>query len=152
MIVEHFERQRDTVYIKLSLIYIASALFAYLLWVFFSYLVVPVEPPYRYKIRNWPQDGYYKIIPGKYKNHKYNTFYTINSKGFRGPEFLDKGSKYRIITIGGSSTIGIESNDSETWPSQLQKFVTENGHSVEVINVGIGGARSVHHIKMFKTK
>ena len=143
----------STKHIKLIIIYIVSALTAYFLWVFFSYLIVPFgSPSYNIKLNRWPQDGYFKILPGKYKNDKYNTFYTINSKGFRGPEFSDKGSIYRIIAIGGSSTMGIESNERETWPSQLQKFVTENGHSVEVINVGIGGARSVHHIKMFKTK
>ena len=134
---------------QLLIIYIVSALTAYFLWVFFSYLIVPFAPPsYNIKVNTWPKDGYFKILPGKYKNDKHNIFYTINSKGFRGPEFSDKGSIYRIIAIGGSSTMGIESNERETWPSQLQKFVTEGGHSVEVINCGIGSSTSDHHLKM----
>jgi len=111
-------------YIKLIIIYTASALFAYLIWVFLSYLIVPFSPPlHTIKVNTWAQDGYFKILPGKYKNDKYNTFYTINSKGFRGPEFSVKGQKYRIITIGASSTMGLESNEGETWPSQLQKVL-----------------------------
>jgi len=134
---------------QLLITYIVSALTAYFLWVFFSYLIVPFAPPsYNIKVNTWPKDGYFKILPGKYKNDKHNIFYTINSKGFRGPEFPDKGSIYRIIAIGGSSTIRIESNERETWPSQLQKFVTEGGHSVEVINCGIGASASDHHLKM----
>ncbi len=82
-------------YIKLIIIYTASALFAYFLWVFFSYLIVPFDPPsYNIKVNTWPQDGYFKILPGKYENDKYGTNYTINSKGFRGAEFSDKRSIY----------------------------------------------------------
>ena len=140
-------------YIKLIIIYTASALFAYSLWVFFSYLIVPFDSPsYTIKLKHWPQDGYFKVLPGKYKNDKYGTFYTINSKGFRGPEFADKGSIYRIIAIGESSTMGIESNGNETWPSRLQEFLTENGHSVEVINCGIGSSISDHHLKMIESE
>jgi len=138
---------------KLIIIYTASTLTAYFLWVFFSYLIVPFDPPsYTIKINTWPQDGYFKILPGKYQNDKYNTFYSINSKGFRGPEYSVKGSKYRIIAIGESSTMGIESNDLETWPTKLQKYVTEDGHSVEVINCGIGSSTSDHHLKMIESE
>ena len=136
-------------YIKLIIIYTASALFAYSLWVFFSYLIVPFDSPsYTIKLKHWLQDGYFKLQPGKYKNDKHGTNYTINSKGFRGPEFSAKGYKYRIITIGESSTMGLESNDGETWPSQLQRVLTEEGHTVEVINCGIDASVSGQHLKM----
>tara|TARA_B100001964_G_scaffold138638_1_gene152928 strand:- start:46 stop:1104 length:1059 start_codon:yes stop_codon:yes gene_type:complete len=136
-------------HIKLVIIYIVSAFTAYFLWVFFSYLIVPFSPPlYTIKVNTWAQDGYFKVLPGKYKNDKYSTFYTINSKGFRGAEFSGKGSKYRIVTIGASSTMGLESNEGETWPSQLQKVLTEDGHSVEVINCAIDASSSDHHLKM----
>jgi len=143
----------STKHIKLIIIYIVSAFTAYLLWVFFSYLIVPFAPAlYNIKVNTWPQDGYFKIQPGKYKNDKYNTFYTINSKGFRGAEFFDKGSIYRIIAIGESSTIGIESNDGETWPAQLQNMLLRMGHSVEVINCGIGASAIDNHLKMIESE
>ena len=80
---------------KLVIIYIVSAFTAYFLWVWFSYLIIPFAPPlYNIKVNTWPQDGYFKIQPGRYKNDKYNISYTINSKGFRGAEFSDKRSIY----------------------------------------------------------
>jgi len=83
---------------------------------------------------------YYKFSPGtyihenEYDNRKRTISYTINSKGFRTPEFLYTKKKYRIITFGGSSTQGLESPDQQTWPAYLEQYLSP--HRVEIINMG----------------
>ena len=73
--------------------------------------------------------------------------YTINSKGFRGKEFNIKKDKVRIIAFGGSTTIGLESSDEETYPSQLEKFLNKkNKENYEVLNMGFG-SKSLNYIK-----
>ena len=63
--------------------------------------------------------------------------YTINSKGFRGKEFNIKKDGVRIIAFGGSTTIGLESSDEETYPSQLEILLNgKNKVNYEVLNMG----------------
>ena len=68
-----------------------------------------------------------KIIPGTYfqknKNGKL-VEYNINSKGFRGKEFkVEKTSSNRIISFGGSTTMGLSSPDNLTYPSILESII-----------------------------
>jgi|GEM_PF-4077218 len=128
---------------KLILFYITIVIAVYWIWVYFSYLIIPFKPAeYNIAIKRWACDGYFKAQPGKYHNSKYNTRYTINSKGFRGDEFSEKEG-LRIIAIGASSTMGVESNDPDTWPAKLQKYL-----GIETLNCGIGSATSGNHLKM----
>ena len=79
--------------------------------------------------------------------HRKKIKYTINSKGFRGKEFNIKKDKVRIIAFGGSTTIGLESSDEETYPSQLEKFLNKkNKENYEVLNMGFG-SKSLNYIK-----
>lgn len=98
---------------------------------------------------NWDKKSN-KVVPGKYKikldDGKINE-YTINSKGFRNKEFkVIKNSKYRIISFGGSSTMGLESPDSLTYPAQLEKKLNENNFDVEVLNFGFS-SKSLNFIR-----
>lgn len=139
---------------KFSILYFGVFIFAYWIWVYFSYLIIPFKvPPYNIEQREWPLNGYYKIKPGIYENIRYGIKYTINSKGFRTTEFNDTKSRLsRIIALGESSTMGMESGDSETWPSRLQQYLLADGFDVEVINCGIGGAISSHHLAMLRSE
>jgi hypothetical protein len=65
---------------------------------------------------------------------------SINSFGFRGPEFpLIKPARVcRIINMGGSSTFGFRNSDRGTYPFQLEELFQQHPSSlkVEVINAG----------------
>jgi lysophospholipase L1-like esterase len=126
---------------------------AYFGGIYFSYLVVPQAKPYAYRIKIWQRDGYYKVEPGRYENQKYGVVYTINSRGFRSPEFApEKGAGFRIVAMGESSTMGLESGDGDTWPSQLQRLLVGGRRPVEVINAGIGASSSPHQLAMLRAE
>lgn len=77
-----------------------------------------------------------KLKPGTYQS-PYGFPYTVNSRGFRTQEFADEKTKaFRIICLGGSTTMGLESPDDKTYPAQLGKILEENGKDVEVLNFG----------------
>lgn len=138
--------------LALSALSLVAALAAYALWVNFSYLVVPFgKPESDIRIAVWRHQGYYKIRPGTYNYEKYGTRFTINERGFRGPAFApEKRRAFRIIALGESSTIGIESEEASTWPRRLERFLAQRGMDVQVINAGINGTRSRHHLALFE--
>ena len=85
-----------------------------------------------------------KMTPGKFKHNNIN--YVINSKGFRGKEFNKKKDKIRILSFGGSTTIGLESPDDKTYPYLLENLLNKNEKKYEVINMGFG-SKSLNFIK-----
>lgn len=130
---------------------LAALAVAYAIGIYFSYLIVPIEKPYEIRIKYRQYPGYYKAEPGRYENPKYGVTFTINSKGFRGPEFEAKrGRALRIVALGESSTMGLESPDDETWPARLQRYLDAKRASVEVVNCGIAGHSSPHNRAMFE--
>jgi len=91
-----------------------------------------------------------KIIPGTYfqknKNGKL-VEYNINSKGFRGKEFkVEKTSSNRIISFGGSTTMGLSSPDNLTYPSILESIIQKKNYDAEVLNFGLS-SKSLNFIK-----
>ena len=80
-----------------------------------------------------------KMRPGKYITES-GIDYVVNTMGFRGKEF-DPFTKsgYRIICFGGSSTLGLESTEKNTYPSQLEQMLNEKGIKAEVLNFGLAG-------------
>ena len=128
---------------------VIAAVLGYVLWVLFSYLLVPFAPPsYEIRLPVWQHDGYYNLRPGVYENPLHGVFYTINDHGFRGADFALEKDRYRVICIGESSTAGIESPDDETWPARLQTYL---GPDVEVINAGVGGSTSAEHRQILRS-
>ena len=97
---------------------------------------------------------------GGVMNPRYNEYpedvYTINSDGFRGPEFnIEKpDNTFRVIAVGGSTTFGIGVKDGSTWPSilddKLQNLI--EGIDIEVINAGIPAIGSLNESKLIKGK
>ena len=81
---------------------------------------------------------------------------TYNSHGFRGDEFerekLD--NVFRIFTVGGSTTFGEGTQNSETWPVQLQQIIDEKitDQEIEVINAGIAGGDTETEYGLIKNK
>ena len=82
-----------------------------------------------------------KYIPGNYKNG--NVHYSINSKGFRGPEFFpNKNNNCLLIAYGGSTTIGLEVSYENTYPRILEKKMNEG---CKVLNFGVS-SKSLKYI------
>lgn len=65
---------------------------------------------------------------------KRNCQYTLNSKGYRCPEFEDINWEESIVVFGCSNTMGIGLDDSETYPHLMQEVLKR-----PVINLGQGG-------------
>lgn len=65
---------------------------------------------------------------------------SINSLGFRGPEFQASKPEgvFRVICLGESSTFGFRNSDTGTYPIQLEQLFRQHpdGANVEVINAG----------------
>jgi hypothetical protein len=60
--------------------------------------------------------------------------YTVNSQGYRAPEFDQINWSESILCFGCSMTFGIGVDDSDTWPSQLEEIT-----GIPAVNLGIGG-------------
>jgi lysophospholipase L1-like esterase len=76
----------------------------------------------------------------------------INGVGMRGPEWVE-GSAYRILAVGGSTTICLFLDDSEAWPQRVQerlrpRFTSER--PIWVGNVGKSGRDSLHHLALME--
>lgn len=66
-------------------------------------------------------------------------------------DYANKGSAFRIFTIGGSTTEEIYTDNQKTWSAQLEANLTTHlGNNVEVINTGFAGLRAAHHLKTLK--
>jgi lysophospholipase L1-like esterase len=81
----------------------------------------------------------------------------INSHGFRGREIsTDKGSAYRIVVLGESTSFGITFNEEDRpWPEQLEQLIRERlkpRRPVEVINAGVPGYRLDQSLRRFPTE
>ncbi len=66
-----------------------------------------------------------------------------NSLGFRGAEFQNKGTKKRVVAIGGSTTYCVDVSDKDTWPAQLESLL---GSEYEVLNLGMAGHSTAEHL------
>ncbi|MFN0055000.1 MAG: SGNH/GDSL hydrolase family protein [Planctomycetales bacterium] len=76
--------------------------------------------------------------------------YSTNSLGIRGPEMPSRQSAFRILCIGGSTTICTYLDDVETWPNLLMERLNagSSGNKNWVGNVGINGHSSAHHLEL----
>ena len=115
----------------------------------YSFLFKPFSNYFEKYTQNYEIEWDYsknKMKPGTYLTDK-KIKYTINSKGFRGKEFNIKKDGVRIIAFGGSTTIGLESSDEETYPSQLEILLNgKNKVNYEVLNMGFS-SKSLNYIK-----
>ena len=70
--------------------------------------------------------------------------YSRDRWGLRGNH--SDPSDINILTIGGSTTDELYSDDSETWSARLQQLFAQAGVPAVVGNVGINGHLTVGHI------
>ncbi len=74
--------------------------------------------------------------------------YSTNQQGMRGDDYPDGASSYRILAMGGSTTICTYLDDAKTWPALVQKKLekTADGRAVWVGNIGANGLTTRSHI------
>ena len=79
--------------------------------------------------------------------------YSNNSLGWRGRrEFrADKQTSYRVLFLGDSFTYGTGVNDDQTFAAQVEKILTADRLSVEVMNAGCPGKGTDYEVKVFDT-
>jgi lysophospholipase L1-like esterase len=114
-------------------------------------------------MKNWPDEEvraytHHSAEKGRYSSHPYLPFvlrggyvtpngrYSNNSYGFRGKEFdIEKPEGvFRIVAIGASTTYGVANSDENTYPTQLERIIRENGYkNVEVLNAGVTGYTTI---------
>lgn len=99
--------------------------------------------------RIWPPNLVQKFAPAPEAMPGINdtSIFTISSIGFRAREYSDR-DKYKILALGGSTTECLYLDDSETWPTQLQKLLLPE--SCWVGNGGRAGYGSRHHVLQAK--
>lgn len=91
------------------------------------------------------EDSYILYSHSDYRKHnpEWTQCGKINSYGFRGKEFKLKKDKgvYRIVALGGSTTLGYGVKDGSTYPEFLENILNSNkiDKKFEVINAGING-------------
>lgn len=89
-----------------------------------------------------------KLTPGISGTKVFST----NALGLRGPMPPRFGSAYRIVAIGGSTTICTNLDDSEDWPHLVMQDMNaaEKSRRVWVGNAGISGANTVNHLVLMQ--
>lgn len=96
--------------------------------------------------QTYPDEPYKFLLKPSSEVSFFDSIMSTNSLGFRDEEFsVDKGNHYRIIALGGSTTMGMTIHSDETtlhtWPKVLQRLIAERmecERPVQVINAGIG--------------
>ena len=86
-------------------------------------------------------------IPGEFE-------YTarINRYGFRGKDFAmpKPAGLTRVLAVGDSFTFGVGSPDDQIYAALIEKQMKASGHTVEVINAGIGSTSAATQMLNFK--
>jgi len=84
------------------------------------------------------------IIRGLQERFRYST----NRQGMRGNDYPEDSSSYRILAVGGSTTICTYLDDAKTWPALVQKGLPRalDGRAVWVGTVGASGLTTRSHI------
>jgi hypothetical protein len=79
--------------------------------------------------------------------------FRANEFGLRGPSLPPGKNVYKIITVGGSTTLCLMLDDQKTWPQQLMNLMNDRqkGFPVWVSNAGVNGHTAVHHLMMLRT-
>ncbi len=82
-----------------------------------------------------------------YDTPEYQALATINSLGFRGPEFAveRRPGVVRILAMGDSFTYGWGVAVEEAWPAVLERNVRAAGLDVEIANLGHPGGESTQY-------
>jgi len=131
------------------------AIYAIYLTLFVAELLARTFIPAAVAPALWPPGSKWvtKVDPVAYAGVGGTKTFTVNEIGLRGPSLPKQAGVYKIITVGGSTTVCDKLDDSEEWPHLLmQKLNHGQNHSpVWVANAGVSGHTTVHHLVLLKT-
>jgi lysophospholipase L1-like esterase len=95
-----------------------------------------------------------KLVPGRHVMLRFPKFRgmpdtweaNVNRRGFRGRDFTDAPASdtLRVVCLGDSSTFGLNVEDGDTYPRQLERILRRRHGDMafEVINAGVPGYNS----------
>lgn len=88
-------------------------------------------------------------MPGVYRDARVS----INEIGLRGTTVPARTDAFRIVTVGGSTTICSLLDDTTEWPHVLMDEMNhrERVRRVWIGNAGVDGQSTVHHLALLKT-
>gem|GEM_PF-1286914 len=77
----------------------------------------------------------------------------INDEAYRGPEYpVARTGKFRVATLGDSSTFGFNLPEKAGWPRRLEGMLRESGVDAEVLNFGVVGFTSIQGLELYRGK
>ncbi len=79
--------------------------------------------------------------------------FSVNEVGLRGPSLPRQRPVYKIVAVGGSTTLCLMLDDIEGWPGQLMQEMNlrQRALPVWVGNAGVNGHTAVHHLTLLRT-
>jgi lysophospholipase L1-like esterase len=101
------------------------------------------------------------LKPLRFNDHKPNfegrwdgTWYSINSRGWRGPEFQPSFADHevRILAVGDSCTFGKGVAEADCWPRELESQLNASDPERRflVANLGVNGYSSLHYRRIIR--
>lgn len=87
-----------------------------------------------------------QIFPGASKV----VHFRVNEFGLRGPDLPQGKDVYKIVALGGSTTLCLMLDDEKSWPAQLMEEMNQRQkvRTVWVSNAGVNGHTAAHHLVM----
>jgi lysophospholipase L1-like esterase len=88
----------------------------------------------------WPPNLVYVFHPDPniFSGINGESYFTINSMGYRGKEIKNHNNEYRILILGGSTSECLYLDDEETWPYLLEKKLGETINRKKVVTMNLG--------------
>lgn len=97
----------------------------------------------------------YRPKPGKVEVFTNGTRAHYNMLAYRGPmvKTPKPAGTYRIVLLGGSTTVGYDVNDDETIDSYMRRILAQRypQRCIEVVNLGLGGYDSYQDYERFRS-
>ena len=130
--------------LSLYAVFVSLAVLEFALWVAYRDLSPAVWRPGMHVV--FQPDP--KVFPGV----SGVTHFRVNQLGLRGPELQQAGSIYKIVTVGGSTTLSLMLDGPKTWPEQVMREMNarQQRMPVWVGNAGVNGHNAVHHLTMLR--
>ena len=90
-----------------------------------------------------------RILPGVSQVANFR----VNELGLRGPSLPRRDHIYRIVAVGGSTTLCTLLDDAAAWPQQLMQEMNARQTIVPVwvANAAVNGHTAVHHLTLLQT-
>jgi lysophospholipase L1-like esterase len=79
--------------------------------------------------------------------------FRANEFGLRGPSLPSGKGVYKIVAMGGSTTLCLMLDDQKTWPQQLMDIMNhrQSNLPVWVSNAGVNGHTATHHLMLLRS-